>query len=134
VFRRRHFFQGRKIRGSELEDIRWLRPDGQEMSDEEWNSDVRAFGILLGGDAMMEWDESGERVEDDTFLLLFNGAPEAQPFTLPATPTPAYWEIVLDTSRSTAEQEALRMDPETSLETQGRSMTVLRRLEAGRGD
>jgi glycogen operon protein len=129
VFRRRHFFQGRKIRGSELEDIRWLRPDGQEMTDEEWNSDVRSFGMLLGGDAMMEWDEQGERVEDDTFLLLFNGAPEPAAFTLPATPTPANWEVVVDTSRPAAEQEGRRQAPESSLEMAGRSMMVLRRLE-----
>jgi len=129
VFRRRHFFQGRKIRGSELEDIRWLRPDGQEMTDEEWNSDVRAFGILLGGDAMMEWDEEGERVTDDTFLLLFNGAPEPAAFTLPSTPTPANWEVVVDTSRAAAEQEGRTQAPESSLDMAGRSMMVLRRLE-----
>ena len=127
VFRRRHFFQGRKIRGSELEDITWLRPGGDEMTDEEWNSDVRSFGMLLGGDAMLEWDEQGERVEDDTFLLLFNGAPEPQGFTLPATPTPAHWEVVLDTSRPASEQDERRMDPQSSFEMPGRSMAVLRR-------
>jgi glycogen operon protein len=127
VFRRRHFFQGRKIRGSELEDITWLRPDGDEMTDEEWNSDVRSFGMLLGGDAMLEWDEEGERVEDDTFLLLFNGAPEPQGFTLPMTPTPAHWEVALDTSRPASEQDERRMDPRSSFEMPGRSMAVLRR-------
>jgi glycogen operon protein len=127
VFRRRHFFQGRKIRGSELEDITWLRPDGDEMTDEEWNSDVRSFGMLLGGDAMLEWDEEGERVEDDTFLLLFNGAPEPQGFTLPLTPTPAHWVVELDTSRPASEQEERKMDPQSSFELPGRSMAVLRR-------
>jgi glycogen operon protein len=127
VFRRRHFFQGRKIRGSELEDITWLRPDGNEMTDEEWNSDVRSFGMLLGGDAMLEWDEDGEQVKDDTFLLLFNGAPEPQGFTLPATPTPAHWVVELDTSRPASEQEERKMDPQSSFELPGRSMAVLRR-------
>ncbi len=127
VFRRRHFFQGRKIRGSEMQDILWLRPTGDEMTDEEWNGDVRSFGMLLGGDAMLEWDEEGERVEDDTFLLLFNGAPEPQAFTLPATPTPAHWEVALDTGRPAAEQDDRRMDPQSSFEMPGRSMAVLRR-------
>ena len=63
VFQRRHFFQGRRIRGSELEDITWLRPDGEEMTEEEWNTGfTRCFGMRLGGDAMLEWDEHGERV------------------------------------------------------------------------
>ncbi|HEX8097452.1 MAG TPA: glycogen debranching protein GlgX, partial [Pyrinomonadaceae bacterium] len=36
VLRRRKFFQGRKIRGSEIKDLSWFRPDGQEMRDEDW--------------------------------------------------------------------------------------------------
>ncbi len=129
VFRRRHFFQGRTIRGSELEDLTWLRPDGRDMTDEEWGGDVRAFGMLLGGDAMLEWDENGEQVKDDTFLLLFNGAPEAVPFTLPATPTRSHWKVELDTQRPAAEQDGPELDPESALELEGRSMVVLRRLE-----
>ncbi|MBV9773353.1 MAG: glycogen debranching enzyme GlgX, partial [Gemmatimonadetes bacterium] len=132
IFRRRQFFQGRQIRGSELEDITWLRPDGREMEDEEWSTPlVRAFGMLLGGDAMLEWDDEGERVYDDTFLLLFNGAPENVPFTLPATPNPAGWEVVLDTARPAAEQEGRALEAEASVELEGRSMKVLRRVEEG---
>ena len=33
VFRRQRFFQGRPIRGSSIDDIAWLRPDGQHMTD-----------------------------------------------------------------------------------------------------
>src|SRR6478609_6126140 len=33
VFRRRRFFQGRRIRGAEVKDLYWLRPDGKEMTD-----------------------------------------------------------------------------------------------------
>ena len=33
VFRRRRFFQGRQIHGSEIKDIVWLRPDGNEMDE-----------------------------------------------------------------------------------------------------
>jgi len=36
AFRRRHFFQGRELRGGK--DITWLTPAGREMTDEEWNS------------------------------------------------------------------------------------------------
>jgi isoamylase len=131
VFRRRHFFQGRRIRGSELEDIRWLRPDGAEMDDEEWSTPlVRSFAIVLGGDAMLEWNEEGERVRDDTFLLLFNGAPETIPFTLPEVPAPACWEVVLDTGRPAWEQTAEAPEPGSPLPLEGRSLVVLRRCEA----
>ncbi len=41
VFRRRRFFNGRPVRqrGAEgLPDISWFRPDGSEMTDEDWDS------------------------------------------------------------------------------------------------
>ncbi|MEP6673448.1 MAG: glycogen debranching protein GlgX, partial [Chthoniobacter sp.] len=38
VFRRPKFFQGRRIRGSEIKDVMWFNPGGNEMSDEEWSS------------------------------------------------------------------------------------------------
>ena len=34
VFRRPKFFQGRRIRGSEIKDVMWFNPGGNEMSDE----------------------------------------------------------------------------------------------------
>src|SRR5262249_34918984 len=33
VFQRRHFFQGRAIRGADIKDISWFNPAGQEMTD-----------------------------------------------------------------------------------------------------
>jgi len=36
ILHRIHFFQGRKIHGTEIKDIIWLNPSGQEMNDEEW--------------------------------------------------------------------------------------------------
>src|SRR6185295_1682576 len=48
VLRRRRFFQGRRIRGSEVKDIAWFNPDGKEMTDEEWNQGfVRTLGMRL---------------------------------------------------------------------------------------
>src|SRR5437763_1909327 len=50
VFRRRKFFQGRKIKGAEIKDIVWLRPDGEEMTDEEWSHDIpHCLGVALSG-------------------------------------------------------------------------------------
>ena len=99
VLRRRKFFQGRPIRGSEVKDIVWLRSDGLEMTDEEWGSSwLRCIGVLLGGEATGEVDElSGEPVVDDSFLILLNAYHEPIPFTMPASPQDAKWEVVIDT-------------------------------------
>jgi glycogen operon protein len=132
VFRRRHFFQGRGIRGSELEDILWLRPDAEEMSDEEWNRhSMRSFAMLLGGRAMREWDERGRHVTDDTFLLLFNADPAQARFRLPSVRGCMAWELVLDTARPELAEGAERADGGATYAVEGRSMLVLRCVEAG---
>jgi glycogen operon protein len=134
IFRRRKFFQGTKIRGSEMEDVKWLRPDGREMDDDDWGTSfVRGFGMMLGGDAMLEWDDEGRRVHDDTFLLLFNAAEDAVDFVLPRTPQAARWETVLDTARSAAEQTADVHDACATVPLPGRAMLVLRRVPAAGG-
>jgi glycogen operon protein len=98
VLRRRKFFQGRRIRGSEVKDLAWFRPDGQEMSDEDWNNPhARCLGLRLAGDAIEEVDARGNRILDDTLLLVFNAHAEPIPFVLPAHRRKIRWELALDT-------------------------------------
>jgi glycogen operon protein len=96
VFRRRKFFKGRRLYGSDIKDIAWLKTDGAEMTEEDWNKGfVRTLGMLLNGEAMDEYDEHGERITDDTFLVLFNAWDEAIDFTLPDQG--ARWKVLLRT-------------------------------------
>ncbi|NWG87334.1 MAG: glycogen debranching enzyme GlgX, partial [Hydrogenophilaceae bacterium] len=100
VLRRRSFFQGRDIHGHGIKDIIWLKPDGTEMSDEEWQHHfARCLGVYLSGSAMAEVDARGHRIVDDDFLLLFNAHHEPLPFTLPDLQGRAAWAAVLDTAR-----------------------------------
>ena len=99
VLRRRRFFQGRRIRGSEVKDISWFRPDGKEMTDDDWNQGyARSLGIRLAGDAIEEKDEKGRPIVDETLLILLNAHHELLPFTLPAHKRGVRWQPVLDTS------------------------------------
>ena len=99
VFQRRHFFQGRRIKGEEVKDVTWLSPDGREMTDDEWNrSYARCLGLFLVGSALEEHDERGRLLHDDNFLLLLNTHHEAIRFKLPDPLVAAPWEVFLDTS------------------------------------
>ena len=101
VLRRRKFFQGRPVRGAEIKDIAWFRPDGQEMTDHDWrNEQARSLAVRLAGDAIDEVDERGCRVTDDTLLLLLNAHHRAVSFTLPAHRAGDSWEQLLDTRES----------------------------------
>ena len=101
VLRRRKFFQGRQIRGAEIKDVSWFRPDGQEMAEDDWRNDqARSLAVRLAGDAIDEVDERGRRVTDDTLLLLLNAHHRAVSFTLPAHRQGVTWEQLLDTRES----------------------------------
>lgn len=98
VFRRRKFFQGRGIRGSEIKDIYWFDSTGQEMTDEFWDSGYRSLGIGLVGTRIDEIDEKGDTIRGDTFLILLNAHFERVDFKLPARPTGQFlWRRVFDT-------------------------------------
>jgi isoamylase len=99
VFRRRHFFEGRSLHGEDAKEIAWLKPDGTDMTDEEWDhSFARCLGVYLSGERLGETDGRGRPVTDDDFLVLFNAHDGPIPFTLPAFGG-AGWTLVLDTSR-----------------------------------
>ena len=95
--RRRQFFFGRKIRGSEVKDLSWFRPDGKEMSDDDWNVFTRCLGLRLAGDAIADVDADGRPIVDDTLLLLINAHWEPIAFVLPAHQRGVRWEPLLDT-------------------------------------
>ena len=99
VFRRRRFFQGRSIHGTEIQDVYWLTPDGSEMSEHDWWSDhARCLGLVLIGDQIDETDECGERISGETFAILFNAHHEAIAFRLGARERDVSWTCVIDTA------------------------------------
>jgi glycogen operon protein len=132
VFRRRRFFQGRPIRGSNIEDIAWLRPDGQQMSEDDWNVGfARTVGIFLNGRGIPELDDLGERIIDDSFLLLINAHHRPIAFTLPDATYGGSWEIVVDTTDPLLARARRRQRdavPDGKLRVQARAMIVLRCL------
>jgi isoamylase len=125
VLQRRTFFQGRTIRGSDVKDVAWFEPSGQEMSDKAWNADfVKCLGVRWAGDAIEEVDEQGERIVGETLLILFNAHHEAIPFTLPAHREDQRWEGVIDTSHARAEPRTFQGGQ--LYELRARSLAVLR--------
>ena len=96
VLRRRRFFQGRKLFGSDVKDITWLQHDGTEMTEEAWQrSQVHTIGIVLAGDAIDEFNERGERISDETLLILLNADPQPIPFVIPGKEW--RWKMVFNT-------------------------------------
>jgi isoamylase len=105
VFRRRRFFNGLPVRRKGTDgqpDISWFRPDGSEMSDEDWGSGFgKSVAVYLNGQGIPELDARGQRVTDDSFFLCFNAHHEPIEFTLPPVEFGRAWVPVVDTSSET---------------------------------
>jgi isoamylase len=99
VLRRRHFFQGRSFRGTDVKDVTWLEPSGKEMTDEAWNAGfVRCLGVRWAGDVIEETDERGQKITGDTLLILLNAHFEKIVFTLPEHAADEHWQLIVDTA------------------------------------
>jgi glycogen operon protein len=99
VLIRRQFLQGRQIRGGASSDLIWLRSDGCEMGDADWNaSRAGVLGVRLNGKMIDEVDERGHTISGSTLLLLFNAEDREVEFTLPETPEGKYWRPIVDTA------------------------------------
>jgi isoamylase len=127
ALRRRRFFQGIEIRGSNIPDITWLAPDGREMSDEEWASDwARALAFRLGGAALGDVDPDGELVVDDDFLFLFNADAAPVTFRIPGS-SQRDWRVELDTASPTGDHGDRRVPGGDELVVMDRSVVILLR-------
>jgi isoamylase len=126
VFRRRHFFQGRPIKGESVKDIVWLTPEGKEMSDQEWhNNRAHCLGAFFFGEELEEYDTQGNQLLDSNFVLLLNAFDERIPFRLPQDPKDGDWEVVLDTDEGQFRDQPERYEPGDNYPLQGHSLVLL---------
>jgi isoamylase len=101
VFRRRRFFQGEPVSGprGQVGDIAWFTPGGEEMTDEDWSAGfAKSLTVFLNGDGISEPGPRGQRVRDDSFLLLFNASETDLKFAIPPARYGEQWVRVLDTA------------------------------------
>jgi glycogen operon protein len=130
VFRRRRFFRGDRDGDGHLADIAWLTPSGREMGDGDWNAPAaRAMTVFLNGDAITEPGPHGERVRDDSFLIMFSADDQAVDFTVPGVKYGDRWAVVADTAADDAVDPVHRPQVAAGdhVALTGWSMMVLRR-------
>jgi glycogen operon protein len=98
VFRQDTFFLGRPVGAGSVKDLAWFRPDGQELRDADWfDPDATTVGMYLDGHGIRTRGSRGERVVDDSFLLLMHTGERDADVTLPGDPWAAAWQVEVDT-------------------------------------
>ncbi len=128
TFRRKRFFTGTTVRtgdGERLNDIVWLNAAGEPMEGDDWTAeDARLVGMYLNGHGIAGTNAVGDRIEDDHFLLYFNGGDTSVEVTLPPEEYSAGWGVVIDTGGSSADDE--QRPAGAQLDVEARSVVVLR--------
>lgn len=128
VLRRRRFFYGDAAHGGEskLQEIGWLRPSGEHMRDEDWTAwYARSLMVYVNGHAISEPDRRGEKIVDNSFLLLVNASEEDIEFTIPTEPTGTSkaWKVVIDTQPTKGLPRKLK--PKAKVEVESHSLCLL---------
>ena len=127
---RRKFFRGRKIRGADVKDITWLRSDGHEMTDTEWDAPwVRSIGMRMDGRNLGEIDADGRLISDDDLFLILNAHDQPVNFTIPLWDSEEPWVVELDTHNDDRQET---VGPGEAFPVAGRSVVLLVRRRAKR--
>lgn len=130
AFRRRKWFQGQPIKGKGLEDIAWFLPEGDEMSEENWNHDyARSLGVFLNGKGLRHVGPEGQAIVDDNFYLIFNAHHESLDYLIPQKIYAKGWKKVLDTAGGGFISEPVN-DDQDKICVQGRSIVLLQHSTA----
>ena len=131
VFRRRRFFTGEagRSRPDHLGDIRWLTPAAEEMTDRDWTAGfAKSLTVFLNGEAISEPDQRGQRITDESFLLMFNAAENDIDFTIPAADFGEQWLSIVDTADPIPQPGGgVSVKPGDTLPLMARSFRLLQR-------
>jgi len=128
VFCRRRWFHGKPIHGGDVKDVGWFTPEGAEMAEEHWGEGfAKALAVFLNGGGIASANLRGERIEDDSYYLLFNAHHEPVRFRLPGVQWGKQWSRVVSSDQKWTEGSSPRLSAGDELEAEARSLVVLRR-------
>ena len=107
VFHRHRFFHGNVIPGTNTKDIVWLKPDGEEMRNEDWGMETtKSMAMLISGKAgQYHLTERGVSEPDDSFVLILNASDEIVEHALPKFGEVTFPVILIDTCLDMINQE-----------------------------
>lgn len=92
------FFDGKNIKGTNIRDLVWYLPDGNELSVEDWgNNELNSLGLIMAPGNTNIIDESKSALIENSFMILLNPTSEPIDFIIPDNQISSSWEVVFDT-------------------------------------
>jgi len=102
LLRQMHFLHGEEVSddGNGTKNVVWVRPDGVEMTHEDWNNGlIKSIGLMLCG------------AEDTPLLILTNSHSEELSFHLRDPAGISGWRLLVDTARGLIEPDETASRP-----------------------
>ncbi len=128
VFRRAEFLTGEERMGSGTPDVWWFRPDGGDMTQDEWDrGDAFALGVMLNGSEIPSLTMQGEPIADESFIVLFNAWREPVTFVLPPPRFGRCWVHELSTAEPELAPNGDELPASAPVVVAERALRVLRR-------
>jgi glycogen operon protein len=130
------YLTGQKMGEMKEPDVKWLRPDGQELDVNDWqNHGARAFSYVLNGEAAEyaphkktnDTDgtkkSNGSKGADDDFLVIVNAHEGNIAWKLPPAPAGGKWEMAISTAKPNIEKDK-KYEAGESFNVHANSVTV----------
>ena len=128
VFRQVSFFSG-QADADGVKDVAWFTAGGRELTHAEWFDPGQCtLGMHLDGAGIRSRGPRGERVVDDSFLLVLHTGASDVRFRLPGAPYATSYDVLLDTrdERPRADPARVGLPAGSDLSVLGRSAVLLR--------
>lgn len=118
VFRRHNWFSGEPVKGVGIEDIIWFLPEGDQMTDENFNCDyAKSLAAFLNGRGLRNAGKRGAQALDDDFYIVFNAHYEPLEYKLPSEEYGQTWIKILDTSTYELEEQTYKANDMVQVES-----------------
>ncbi len=98
VLRRRGWLASEVAPGARLPDALWFAPTGEPMTSQRWTSPYsHSFTLFLNGATLRSRGPQGERIHDESVVVMFNGYDGPVDFRVPRGLDSPSWHVKFNT-------------------------------------
>ncbi len=129
AFRRRAFLTGRPRTAGGLPDVWWFRPDGEQMTGDDWgDSGALSLGMFLNAEEPELPDPDGPDADHAAFIVVMNASDRIVDHVLPPTEFGIDWIVELTSDGRAGQPVGATVRHGAPARVAPRALVVLRRL------
>ena len=121
------FFHGHFINGFNYKDLTWYMSNGNEFDHENWQiPELHAFALVLAHEKTTNTHEDKMAILENTLMILLNASTVTIEFTIPESNISTVWEVLIDTSSNTVNNEQVLFSSGAKYKMIDKSLVLLK--------